>query len=412
MNERDDFSALFAPEVSAALPQHQLQPWKVLLVDDEPDIHAVLRLALNGMTVQERPLILLDAASAAEAREILRTHPDTALILLDVMMETEHAGLDLVRFVRKDLGRRSLQIILITGQPGYAPERQVISEHDIDGYRVKSELTVDRIYFSVLSALRTHAALIERDQALAEQSLAQCEILRHRDALATANLQLEIRIAERTAELKLRTRELENDRKTLATLLQKVDQAEHQLLHSDKMATIGQLAAGVAHEINNPVGFVSSNLSVLGLYSQKLLDVLQAYEQGEAEEIARAREEANLAYHQDDILDLVRESQDGLERIKRIVADLKGVSRRDEAEIQATDLNLILESTLNVVWNEIKYKAEVQRQLVPLPAVPCNPSQISQVFMNILVNAAQAMDNYGSITLRSGEEGGVRLGGN
>lgn len=404
MSHQDqDFLTLFAEEPPVSAPNQEGAGWKVLLVDDEPDIHAVLRLALNGVEVKGQPLILLDANSADEARQLLLSHPETALILLDVVMETENAGLELVRFVREDLGRHTVQIILVTGQPGYAPERQVIARHEIDGYRLKSELTLDRIYFSVLSALRTHAALTERDHALARQRLAQVEILRHRDALAQANQVLESRIAERTAMLHLRNRELESDRKALAALMEKVELAERQLLHSDKMATIGQLAAGVAHEINNPVGFVSSNLSVLSLYAQRLLDVLAAYESGQAEDIARARDAANLAYLQGDIQDLVRESQDGLERVKRIVADLKGISRRDESAFQDADLNLILESTLNVVWNEIKYKAEVVRQLAPLPNVPCNPAQISQVLMNILVNAAQAMDNYGTITLRSGE---------
>lgn len=202
-------------------------------------------------------------------------------------------------------------------------------------------------------------------------------------------------------------------RRTMADLVARIERTQGQLLQSEKMAAVGQLAAGVAHEINNPVGFVSSNLGSLDLYVKRLFDLLAAYEELEQAlpadhparmAVTRAREAAEIDYLRQDIPDLLRESEDGLARVKRIVNDLKNFSRNDEGEWQDADLNGGLESTLNVVWNELKYKAHVVRELGELPPVRCIPAQINQVFMNLLVNAAQAIEGSGTITLRSGAD--------
>jgi len=206
-------------------------------------------------------------------------------------------------------------------------------------------------------------------------------------------------------------RELERERKVLADAVAQVERTQNQLLQSEKMAAVGQLAAGVAHEINNPVGFVSSNLGSLGTYLDRLFAVIGAYERLEHElssdhparvAVAQARKAAEFDYLREDIPDLLRESVEGLSRVKHIVNDLKDFSRADEGEWQDADLNRGLESTLNVVWNELKYKAQVVREFAELPPVRCIPAQINQVFMNLLVNAAQAIETSGTINLRSG----------
>jgi hemerythrin-like metal-binding protein len=193
--------------------------------------------------------------------------------------------------------------------------------------------------------------------------------------LARANVELEARVAERTREL----------------------------LQAEKMASIGQLAAGVAHEINNPIGFVNSNLGTLNHYVEQLLRLAELGVSVPAGQALAA--EIDFDFMRSDLPGLLKDSREGLERVRKIVADLKDFSHVDEAEWQEADLLAGLESTLNVVAHELKYKAEIVRLLAPLPPVRCIPAQINQVFMNLLVNAAQAIAEHGVITLRSGQAG-------
>ncbi|HXE41035.1 MAG TPA: ATP-binding protein, partial [Azonexus sp.] len=172
--------------------------------------------------------------------------------------------------------------------------------------------------------------------------------------------------------------------------------------------------AGVAHEINNPIGFVSSNLGTLQDYVDELLKLQESYEKLEGnpndhellEAVRQQRETADLDYLRQDIPALMRETADGVQRVRQIVKDLKDFSHVDEAEWQEADLHACLDSTLNVVWNELKYKAKVVKEYGDLPLVSCIPSQLNQVFMNLMVNAAQAIPVQGTITIRTGRADG------
>ena len=193
-------------------------------------------------------------------------------------------------------------------------------------------------------------------------------------------------------------------------LIKKLHEAQNQLLQSEKLASIGQLAAGVAHEINNPVGFINSNIGSLERYLKNLFVILDAYEKAEAQgtecaAVKTLKEQLDYAYLKEDVVSLIEETRDGVARVKKIVQDLKDFSHVDEAEWQWADLHKGLDSTLNVVNNEIKYKAEVVKEYGELPPVECLPSQLNQVFMNLLVNAAHAIAERGTITLRTGGVG-------
>jgi signal transduction histidine kinase len=224
------------------------------------------------------------------------------------------------------------------------------------------------------------------------------------EALRESRDKLEERVLERTADLEKANKGLEATKVYQEELIKKLKEAQNQLLQSEKMAAIGQLAAGVAHEINNPVGFVNSNLGSLKIYADKLLTVVNAYESNDPAQISEARQKADLEFLRQDLPSLLAESQEGLGRVTKIVQDLKDFSHVDHADRQIADLNAAMESTLNVVWNELKYKAEVIRELGEIPSVDCVPAQINQVFMNLLVNAAQAIPKQGKIFVRSGLE--------
>ncbi|MCK9389198.1 MAG: ATP-binding protein [Sulfuritalea sp.] len=230
-------------------------------------------------------------------------------------------------------------------------------------------------------------------------------------ALRESRDQLEEKVLKRTVDLSAANTALHAEKAAQAELIAKLGQAHAQLLQSEKMASIGQLAAGVAHEINNPVGFVNSNLGTLQGYVEDLLQVLSAYEQGEGEMTEQTRsvlialkQQVDIGYLRDDISKLLTESVDGLQRIRRIVQDLKDFSHVDESEKQWANLERGLDSTLNVVWNELKYKTEVTREYAGIPEIECFPSQINQVFMNLLVNAGQAIEEHGLIILRTGQD--------
>jgi signal transduction histidine kinase len=187
--------------------------------------------------------------------------------------------------------------------------------------------------------------------------------------------------------------------------------AQEQLLQSEKMASIGQLAAGVAHEINNPIGYIGSNLGTLQDYSTALLALVQKYHEAlfsespaaRREELLQARQRLDIDYIVGDLPNLLKESREGIERVTKIVQDLKDFSRvgRDQ-QMQPADLLQGLDSTLNIVWNDLKYKIRLEKHYGSLPPVECLASEINQVFLNLLLNAGQAIEQRGTIELASG----------
>jgi signal transduction histidine kinase len=186
-------------------------------------------------------------------------------------------------------------------------------------------------------------------------------------------------------------------------LLRKLETANSQLLQSEKMAAIGQLAAGVAHEINNPIGYVFSNLKTLDGYVRDLLKIADAVDAaGDLDELRQLKRQLEYDYIRGDVAALISESEDGIDRVTRIISALKDFSHIEEDEFRPADLHRGLDTTLNVVNNELKYKAEVIKEYGELPEVECILSQINQVAMNLLVNAAHAIEQFGRITLRTG----------
>ncbi|MFA5016076.1 MAG: PAS domain S-box protein [Methylobacter sp.] len=194
------------------------------------------------------------------------------------------------------------------------------------------------------------------------------------------------------------------DRKQYEDNILQLAEAKDQLLQSEKMATIGQLAAGVAHELNNPIAFVYSNLGTFESYVKDILEITAACQSGlhhdDLANVIALQAEKNFEYLKSDIFELITESKDGITRMRKIVEDLKNFSRVGEPDWQSADLQKGLESTLNIVWNELKYKCVVIKHYSDdVPQIRCIASQLNQVFMNLLVNAGHAIEEKGEITI-------------
>ncbi|MDT9000795.1 response regulator [Paucibacter sp. APW11] len=180
----------------AAEPEPQLPPWRILVVDDDPEVHSATRYALRRVQILGRPLALVHTESAQQTRALLETDRDFALALLDVVMESPQAGLELVCHMRQHCQMNACRIILRTGQPGYAPELEVFTRYDINDYRTKAELSHTRLITSLTAALRTHEQIMRSQAAEAEARASAA-------ALQRLNAELEQRVAARTAELSL-----------------------------------------------------------------------------------------------------------------------------------------------------------------------------------------------------------------
>lgn len=246
------------------------------------------------------------------------------------------------------------------------------------------------------------------------------------NALRKAHANLEHLVAKRTAQLAEINQQLQEDIRQrheaeaellrrnveLTELNAQLSFTQQQLVQADKMASIGQLAAGVAHEINNPIGYIFSNFSTLQQYLEDLFSMLADYQQAEpciaepdvAGRLRAARQRIDLDFLKEDIAALMIESKEGIVRVRHIVQDLKDFSRIDaNQEWTWANLHQGIDSTLNIVSNEVKYKADVVKEYGDLPDIECLPLQINQVVMNLVINAAHAIGpERGCITIRTG----------
>jgi two-component system NtrC family sensor kinase len=334
----------------------------ILVVDDEP-------ANLSLLTHLLRSFYQVRAANSGEnALRAATTEPRPDLILLDVMMPGMN-GYEVLAHLRKHPATADIAVILVTALTDADDEERglALGAADYIGKPIKPAV--------VLARVRT-----------------QLENKRARDWMANKNQVLEAEVAWRVAV----QRDLQG-----------------QLLQADKLAAIGLLSAGVAHEINNPVGFVSANLGALRDYTDCLLDIAALCDEALRHEadtevfrqtmwrLRQKLQDADFDFIRQDMPHLLDESAGGLDRIKKIVEDLKNFARADNDEWQLADINANLKSTLNLARNEIKYKATVNADYGALPPVRCHPGRINQVLLNLLVNAAQAIDKSGQIGIKT-----------
>ena len=209
MNPQDD-ELIFADEISSpaggptgqpAAPEAPKGAWKVLVVDDEPQVHTVTKLVLRDLTFKGKKIEFCDAYSATEAKKVLAENPDVCLALVDVVMEEDDAGLRLVEYIRDIMNNKAIRIILRTGQPGYAPEKEVIIDYDINDYKEKTEMSAQKLITCVITAIRNYEYI---------------------DALNRLTEELEQKVADRVAELDESNRKLLEDQEAGKKLQNKI----------------------------------------------------------------------------------------------------------------------------------------------------------------------------------------------
>ena len=340
-----------------------------MCVDDEPQILSALHRSLHRY-----PCTVLVARSGQQALDILSTHK-VEVILVDICMP-QMSGNQLIAQVHR-LYPDTIPIVL-SGQADEKMLNQILGETSFHQYIPKPW----------------------DDEQLIE-------------LVSDAFKKYESQVINRALEIDTETLELPFDELTpeksqeLQSALETLQRMQSALVQNEKMSAIGQLSAGVAHEINNPIAFVSSNLDILQDYVTDIhgyseaIDQLLVTQDLSLEKNNSLRADFKIDSIMQDILILVQESKEGINRVTRIIESLRDFSHVDRAEIQPADINEGLEKTLKLVWNEIKYRAEVEREYGDLPLVSCRIGQINQVFMNLLVNAAQIIETDGLIRIKT-----------
>lgn len=346
----------------------------VLLVDDQ----RVNLILLRGLLSSDYHL--LEADSGAKALVLAAADPRPDLILLDIMMP-DMDGYEVLRRLRAQPATCEIPVIFVTAMTEENDERVGLTLGAVD------YLTKPLRSPILLARVRT-----------------QLELKQGRDELQLRNDSLEVAVQQRTQSL---SEALAHQRE----LNQRLEQAQLQLLQSEKMASLGQFAAGVAHEINNPISFVRSNLGTLKTYFDDVMAVVQA---GDAvcrlagagpagaavADYQRLCQDKDLPYLREDLVQVLEESREGLDRVSRIVADLKNFSRFGREDWAWVDLHEGLHATLRLMAGQRPPGCEVQLELAPeLPLVKCIAPQMHQVFMNLLTNAVQAMQGSGCIRI-------------
>ncbi|MFH1217292.1 MAG: response regulator [Pseudomonadota bacterium] len=338
----------------------------ILVVDDDEGLRLLFVRMLAGAGYLPEY-----AENGRQALELL-SRKSFSLVLLDIEMPLM-SGMEVLEQLRKN--KQDQAVIMVTGIDDPDVAKSAI-ELGINGYLIKP-FEKNELLIYVEQTLRS----IELEKKNRE----------YRDSL-------EQKVQERTRELEKACRDLKS--------------SQDQLLHQEKLATIGHLAAGVAHEINNPTGYVGSNLSTLAKYLvritefyQLLDDYLPLLPEEKLVSLREERQKQKIDFLLEDSREIITESLEGVERIKKIVAGLKSFSRKEQDSSSSVNINECLENAVTVAWNELKYKADVEKDYGDLPLIKCFPNQMGQVFVNLLVNAAHSIEGHGRITIRTSQEG-------
>jgi len=353
----------------------------ILVVDDER-FNLVMAKDIIEPNVADSTTIL---CSKPEQVMKLLEQNNIDIILLDIIMP-EINGIEILKEIRSKDTYKDIQILMFTGVT------------DKESFRICFELGANDFISKPIDITEF-----------------------------VARLQAAVKTRNNTLMLKSMFSKLAEQYNQLEEMTHKLQETQFHLVHQEKLASLGEIAAGVAHEINNPIGFIGSNLETLEKYLAKIRVLILAYqdfsklaadESSSNNELLAARQQLekfeqqiNIAFLLDDFEPIMQESKEGVDRIAKIVQGLRNFARTGtEDERNINDLNMVIEEALLITRNELKYHTVVEKNLAPSAEIICNRVQISQVLVNILINAAQAIksqerDSMGKIIVETSQEG-------
>jgi signal transduction histidine kinase len=341
-DEGDDI--LFAAEETST-GQSNGNGWKVMIVDDDVEIHHITELSLAEFSFEDQGLSFINAYSGQEAQRLIESQPDIALILLDVVMETDDAGLQTVKYIRETLGNPWVRIVLRTGQPGQAPEAQVIVDYDINDYKAKTELTRQKLVTTVVTALRTfhHVTTIEHQQL--ENARLSAELIEHNRTLAR-------KVEERTTELAQAMRQAEEAR----AAAEQANQAKSAFL------------ANMSHELRTPLN------AILGFTR-----------------IVRRRSDGLLPVRQLENLDKVLISGEHLLALINTILDIAKIEAgRMDVSPTTFPVEALLDICLTTAQPLLRESINLVKEIeADLPTVFSDQDKLKQILLNLLSNAAK-----------------------
>ncbi|MEH0022090.1 MAG: ATP-binding protein [Desulfobacter sp.] len=404
----------FADESApGVVPSHQDKKFKLLIVDDENEIHVMTKLVLDDYQYEEYGLEFLSAFSGKEARAIIRDNPDIACCLLDVVMETKDAGLEVARFIREELKNTKIRIVLRTGQPGKAPEKEIILNYDINDYKEKTELTNQKLFTTITTALRSYIHLVdleEKSREIQSKNIRLNEEIARR-IVAESNLTKYNRSLERMIESKTQR---------LKEALESLEAAEKKLFVTRKAAIVSDLSTVSLDSLAASNTHVSENLRKMTLYRQQITFLLEKYNtletiitshRGSPRELEKAAmenvKEIN-AYKTKIDLDailkvypkIIEDSLNGIQQISKAITDIKLFVSINDEDTKIVDINEMLKGVAGHQSYEDK-KIDVQLDLQRLPVLKLPEKNLRKAFRAVVDNAFNAVNTHGIISISS-----------
>lgn len=409
-----DDTLLFAEEVpDLPIPDRQQDRFKLLIVDDEKEIHVMTKLVLQDYQYMGQGIEFVSAFSGKEAKEKIQAQDDIACCLLDVVMETKDAGLEVARFIREEARNTKMRIVLRTGQPGKAPENEIILNYDINDYKEKTELTTQKLFTTITTALRSYMHLVEleaKNQEIKAKNIRLNEEIARR-IVAESNLTKYNRSLERMIESKTQR---------LQQALSSLEATEKQLFVTQKAAIVSDLSSVSLNTLDTSNTKIDANLKKMNLYRQQMTFLLEKYNTLEAiiashkggraeleqaalfniNEIEAYKTEINL----DNILkrypEIIEDSLRGIEQISKAINDIKlFVAINDETAVKL-DVNHLIRQISGRIGAE-NTRVDIQLDLQDVPVIKLPETNFTRAVEAVLDNALNAMEDRGIISVAS-----------